>query len=112
MERFIEETFGAKPLFEASKVLHEAQQEVEALRSPRGAAAERRIGQLLGQLSEIAHLHHWLDETDVIASLEAQPVGNRVALQRQLRAGMRQLEVRLRERLLAIVATRLKGRRR
>jgi hypothetical protein len=111
MERFIEETFGAKPLFEASRLVLEAQHEVEELRS-RGATAQRRIGDLLAQLSEIAHLHHWHDEADVIATLEAQPVGNSVRLQRQLRIGMRQLERQLHDRLLAVVVTRLKDRRR
>ena len=112
MERFIEETFGAKPLFEASRLVLEAQQEVEALRATRAAAAQKRIGELLAQLSEIAHLHHWHDEADVIATLEAQPVGNSVRLQRQLRVGMRQLETQLHDRLLATVVTRLKSRRR
>lgn len=112
MERFIEETFGAKPLFEASRLVLEAQHEVEELRTPRGGAAQKRIGGLLAQLSEIAHLHHWHDEADVIATLEAQPVGNSVRLQRQLRIGMRQLETQLHDRLLATVVARLKSRRR
>ncbi len=112
MERFIEETFGAKPLIEASKVLHETQELVEALRTARGGAAQRRIGVLLERLNEMAHLHHWLEESDLIASLQVRRARNRTALQRHLRVRLKELAVRLHDRLLGAVVTRLEGRRR
>lgn len=112
MERFIEETFGAKPLIEASKALHESQELVEQLRSARGVAAQRRIGVLLESLHEMANLHHWLEEADLIASLQLRRARNRTALQRHLRVGLKELTVRLHDRLLGAVVTRLEGRRR
>jgi stalled ribosome rescue protein Dom34 len=112
MERFIEETFGAKPLIEASKVLHESQELVEELRTARGVAAQRRIGVLLERLNEMAHLHHWLEESDLIASLQVRRARNRTALQRQLRLDLKALAERLHDRLLGAVVTRLEGRRR
>ncbi|HTH65889.1 MAG TPA: hypothetical protein VL563_14480 [Gemmatimonadales bacterium] len=112
MERFIEETFGAKPLLEASKALHESQELVEQLRTARGMAAQRRIGVLLERLNEMAHLHHWLEESDLIASLQVRRVRNRTALQRHLRTGLKELAMRLHDRLLGAVVTRLEGRRR
>jgi hypothetical protein len=112
MERFIEETFGAKPLIEASKMLHEAQELVEELRTARAGAAQRRIGVLLERLNEMAHLHHWMEETDLIASLRVRRAASRSALQRRLRVGVKELAVRLHDRLLGAVVTRLEGRRR
>jgi hypothetical protein len=112
MERFIAETFGAKPLIEASKVLHDAQALVDELKGSHARATERRIGALLSRLDEMAHLHQWLDEADVIASIRARRARSRTVLQRQLRAGLRDLEVRLHDRLLGAVVTRLESRRR
>ncbi len=112
MERFIEETFGAKPLMEASKLLHEAHEQVEELRGAHGTTAQRRIRGLLERLNEMAHLHHWIDESDLIASLQVRRARNRAALQRQLRTGLRELGTLLHNRLLGAVVTRLEGRRR
>lgn len=112
MERFIEETFGAKPLLDASKLLHEAQQLVDELKGSRAAATQRRIATVLSRLNEMAHLHHWLDEADLIASLQARRAERRGALQRTLRSGLKELSDRLHDRLLGAVVTRLEGRRR
>lgn len=112
MERFIEETFGAKPLFEASKLLHEAQALVEELRTAKDVAVRRRIGALLSRLTDVAELHHWIEETDLIASAQAGWNKTPLALQRHLRASLRQVEIRLHDRLLNTVVTRLKSRRR
>lgn len=112
MERFIEETFGAKPLFEAYQLVLDALENVEALRSARGApAALRKIRSLLARIEEAAQLHHWLDELDLIASLEIRRA-SRTELQRKFKAGLMELEVRLHDRLLGAVVTRLEGRRR
>lgn len=112
MERFIEETFGAKPLFEASKLLHDAQALVEELRTAKDTSVRRRIGALIGRLIDIAQLHHWIEETDLIASAQAGWSKSPLALQRHLRASLRQVEVRLHDRLLNTIVTRLKSRRR
>ena len=112
MERFIEETFGAKPLFEASKLLHDAQALVEELRTAKDTSVRRRIGALIARLNDVAQLHHWIEETDLIASAQAGWSKSPLALQRHLRASLRQVGVRLHDRLLQTVVTRLKSRRR
>ncbi|MGE5144617.1 MAG: hypothetical protein ACM3OA_14390 [Acidobacteriota bacterium] len=112
MERFIEETFGAKPLFEAYQLVLDALEHVEELRTARGApAALRKIRTVLARIEEAAQLHHWLDELDLIASLQIRRA-SRTGLQRHLKAGLKELEVRLHDRLLGAVVTRLEGRRR
>jgi hypothetical protein len=112
MERFIEETFGAKPLFEAYQMARDALEQVQELRTARAApAALRRIRTLLSRVEEAAQLHHWLDELDLIASLRLRR-GHRTELQRQLKSGLQELEQRLHDRLLGAVVTRLEGRRR
>jgi hypothetical protein len=112
MERFIEETFGAKPLFQAYQLTLDALEHVEELRTARAApAALRKIRTLLSRIEEAAQLHHWLDELDLIASLQFRRV-SRIELQRKLKLGLRELEQRLHDRLLGAVVTRLEGRRR
>lgn len=111
MERFIEETFGAKPLFEAYQLVLDALEQVEELRGSKAAAALRKIRTLVGRVEEAAQLHHWLDELDLIASLQIRRA-SRTELQRHLKAGLKELEVRLHDRLLGAVVTRLEGRRR
>jgi hypothetical protein len=112
MERFIEETFGAKPLFQAYQLVLDALEQVEDVRTARAApAALRKIRTLLSRVEEAAQLHHWHDEQDLIASLQFRRAG-RTELQRQLKAGLQDLERRLHDRLLGAVVTRLEGRRR
>jgi hypothetical protein len=112
MERFIEETFGAKPLFQAYQLTLDALEQVEELRTARAApAALRKIRTLLARIEEAAQLHHWLDELDLIASLQFRRA-NRTELQRLLKVGLQELERRLHDRLLGAVVTRLEGRRR
>ena len=112
MERFIEETFGAKPLFTAYQLVLDALEHVDALRAARGApAALRKIRALLARIEEAAQLHHWLDELDLIASLRIRRA-SRTELQCHLKAGLQELEVRLHDRLLGAVVTRLESRRR
>ena len=112
MERFIEETFGAKPLFQAYQLTLDALDHVAALQTARAApAALRKIRSLLSRIEEAAQLHHWLDELDLIASLQFRRV-SRDELQRKLKAGLQELERRLHDRLLGAVVTRLEGRRR
>ena len=111
MERFIDETFGARPLLEAWQLVRDALQQVDQLRTARAAAARRKIRSLLSRVEEAAQLHHWLDELDLIASLPLRgttPAG----LHRRLRPGLRALERRLHDRLLGAVVTRLESRRR
>lgn len=112
MERFIEETFGAKPLFEASKLIREAQALVEEPPKVKDAGTRRRIGVLLTRLHDAAQLHQWLEETDVIASLQTGKAKSPAALERHLRTGLSQLEDLLHDRLLRTITTRLKSRRR
>ena len=111
MERFIEETFGAKPLFQAYQLTLDALEHVEELRTARAAAALRKIRTLLSRIEEAAQLHHWHDEQDLIASLQFRRV-SRTELQRKLKLGLQELEQRLHDRLLGAVVTRLEGRRR
>ena len=111
MERFIEETFGAKPLFTAYQLVLDALEQVDELRTPRATAALRKIRNLLARIEETAQLHHWLDELDLIASLQHQR-GSRTVVQRQLKLGLKELEQKLHDRLLGAVVTRLEGRRR
>lgn len=112
MERFIEETFGAKPLFHAYQLTLDALEQVEELRTARAApAALRKIRTLLSRIEEAAQLHHWLDELDLIASLQFRRV-SRTELQRKLKLGLQELEQRLHDRLLGAVVTRLESRRR
>lgn len=112
MERFIEETFGAKPLFEAYQLVLDALEQVEELRTARTAqAALRKIRNVLARVEEAATLHHWLDELDLIASLQIRRA-NRTELHRHLKAGLKELEGKLHDRLLGAVVTRLEGRRR
>lgn len=112
MERFIEETFGAKPLFQAYQLALDALEQVDELRAARAApAALRKIRTLLSRIEEAAQLHHWLDELDLIASLRFRRA-SRTELQRKLKSGLQELEQRLHDRLLGAVVTRLEGRRR
>jgi hypothetical protein len=112
MERFIEETFGAKPLFQAYQLTLDALEQVEELRTARAApAALRKIRTLLLRVEEAAQLHHWLDELDLIASLQFRRA-SRTELHRKLKVGLQELEQRLHDRLLGAVVTRLEGRRR
>lgn len=111
MERFIEETFGAKPLFVAYQLVLDALEQVDELRTARSAAALRKIRTLLARVEEAAQLHQWLHELDLIASLPLTGA-SRTALQRRLRPGLKELEQRLHDRLLGAVKTRLESRRR
>ncbi|HET9708137.1 MAG TPA: hypothetical protein VFP39_07520 [Gemmatimonadales bacterium] len=112
MERFIEETFGAKPLFQAYQLTLDALEQVDELHTPRAApAALRKIRTLLTRIEDAAQLHHWVDELDLIASLQFRRT-SRTELQQKLRAGLQDLERRLHDRLLGAVVTRLEGRRR
>jgi len=112
MERFIEETFGAKPLFQAYQLTLDALELVEELRTARAApAALKKIRIVLLRIEEAAQLHQWLDELDLIASLQFRRV-SRTELQRRLKLGLQELEQRLHDRLLGAVVTRLEGRRR
>jgi hypothetical protein len=66
---------------------------------------------LLLRIEDAAQLHHWLDELDLIASLQFRRA-SRTELQRKLKLGLQELEQRLHDRLLGAVVTRLEGRRR
>ena len=96
-------------------MVHALQQAVEDLPEGSGLeAARRRLAGLTEKLGDMAHLHQWTDEADLIASLEELPQRARGpgGLRRHLRAGLGRLEQQLHARLLRTLILRLKGRRR
>ena len=111
MKRFVQWAFGPGPLFEAAKLLHQAEYAVEALRKePGDPEMHRALARTLHALREAADANHWTEEGNTFAHLyrmllwPADPAG----LVRPMRAGLFAAEQKLRNRLAsaAVLAER------
>ena len=110
MQRFIEWAFGPDRVFEAVKLVHQAQVLTEGLLdTPEDDTLRRNLSLELLELRNTADAHRWMEEGNIAAALVRLPrVPDEVRLVvHQLRSGLHALERLMRARLAIAITLSL-----
>ena len=110
MDKFLHWAFGPDRVFEAARLVHQAQSLTEALlEAPADEELRGTLSLQLLSLRNVAGEHRWREEGDIAAALARLPRGpDDVALVvHQLRDGLHALERLMRARLAAAITLTL-----